>query len=54
MTPYISFRDTYWGLKLDDMISWIHVERINNNGIKIKEFAVNKAKNNSIKPGQKK
>jgi hypothetical protein len=53
MTPYVSFDDTYWGLKLDDMIAWIHIERLNNNGIKIKEFACNRTKNKSIKTGQK-
>jgi hypothetical protein len=52
--PYVSFKDTYWGLKLDDMIAWIHIERINNNGLRIKEYAYNKTKNKSIKIGQKK
>ncbi|MDO9511932.1 MAG: hypothetical protein Q7J34_09245 [Bacteroidales bacterium] len=53
MIPSLSFKDTYWGLKLDNMIAWIHLERIGNNGLKIKEFAYNSTENNSIIAGQK-
>lgn len=52
MIPSIGFDDTYWGLKLDDMMAWIHVERLNNNGISIQEFALNLTKNRAIIAGQ--
>jgi hypothetical protein len=51
--PYLSFRETYWGFKLDDMFGWIHVERLPHNGLRIKELAYNLNKNSSIKAGQK-
>ena len=53
-TYNFGFEDTYWGLKLDNGIAWIHIERVGNNGLRIKEFAYNLTKNNSIKAGQKK
>jgi hypothetical protein len=53
ITPNFGFDDTYWGLKLDDMITWIHIERLSNNGLRVKEFAYNMTKNKSIKTGQK-
>ena len=53
MTPHVSFGDAYWGLKIDDQIAWIHIERLNNNGFRIKECAYNLTKNKSIKTGQK-
>lgn len=54
LIPYVSFDDTYWGLKLDDMIAWLHVERSSNNGLKIKELAINRTKGNALKPGKRK
>lgn len=51
--PQVGFGDTYWGLKLDSLYAWIHVERLNNNGIRIKEYAYNLTENKSIKAGQK-
>lgn len=53
-TPFISFDDTYWGLKLDDMMAWIHVERLSNNGISIKEYGLNLTKSKDIIAGQSK
>jgi hypothetical protein len=53
MIPNFSFEDTYWGFKLNDMIGWLHVERSSKNGLRIKEFAYNETKDNSIKVGQK-
>jgi hypothetical protein len=51
--PQVSFNDTYWGLRLDSLYAWVHVERLNNNGIRIKEYAYNLTKNKSIRVGQK-
>ncbi len=53
LIPNVSFDDTFWGLKLDDRLAWIHVERIGNNGFRLKDFAYNMTKNKSIKTGQK-
>lgn len=54
MIPSVSFENTYWGLKLDDMMAWIHVERLSNNGISIKEYAFNLTKSMDIIAGQNK
>ncbi|HON18675.1 MAG TPA: hypothetical protein PK990_05845 [Salinivirgaceae bacterium] len=40
-SPYVSFNGIYPRLNLDDMTSWIPIERLTNNGLKIKEFAYN-------------
>lgn len=50
-TFVVNFVDSYIGFKINNNFGWVHVTP-NNNGIIIKEYAINMTENNSIKAGQ--
>ena len=50
--PTFNFQDAYFGLRLDSMLGYIHIERRSLNGVLIKEFGVNNTGSTQIIPGQ--
>jgi hypothetical protein len=51
--PYVvTLEDKYIGVKTKNMFGWINVAPLDNNGIKISEYAINKTEGNIIKTGQ--
>jgi hypothetical protein len=52
MYTHVEFTSTYIGVKVNNNIGWIQVAAAPNNGIIIKDFALNLTENNSINAGQ--
>jgi len=51
--PFVDLKDAYIGIKHDNNYGWIHISPLDNNGIEIKELAINQTDNRLIKAGQK-
>lgn len=52
--PIVDTRDSYIGFKHNNKYGWIHIAPVSNNGIEVKEYAVNLTETNSVKAGQDK
>jgi hypothetical protein len=52
--PTVNLLDSYIGIRHKNKFGWIHIAPENNNGIEIKELAINLTDNKTIKAGQKK